>query len=235
MATDLRAAVRVLALAVVAASSSACVMWTWDARPNPAIEAAVRIDGPISVYDALEGLIEAGQDSPIDREYAYQAVRNNREDTPAATFARAAITGRLVQLQALRGAHLVGEVERDALRSVELDPNFRDGAARRLLGTLYVAAPAPFLQHGDSERGLAMLEELAAEQPDRLENLLRLAEAYLALGDPAPATSSLCRCREGRDLLRRDERLLLDRLVEQAEPLSCPAPQNDVDVAAPGL
>ena len=128
MATDLRTAVRVLALAVVAASGSACMMWTWDARPNPAIEAAVRIDGPISVYDALEGLIEAGQDSPIDREYAYQAVRNNRDDTPAATFARAAITGRLVQLQALRGAHLVGEVERDALRSVELDPNFRDGA-----------------------------------------------------------------------------------------------------------
>ena len=91
MATDLRTAVRVLALAVVAASGSACMMWTWDARPNPAIEAAVRIDGPISVYDALEGLIEAGQDSPIDREYAYQAVRNNRDDTPAATFARAAL------------------------------------------------------------------------------------------------------------------------------------------------
>jgi hypothetical protein len=193
----------------------------------------VRIDGPISVYDALEALIEAGQDTPIDREYAYQSVRNNREDTPASTFARAAITGRLVQLRALRGAHLVAEVERDALRSVELDPTFRDGAARRLLGTMYVAAPAPFLKHGDSERGLSLLEDLVAEQPDRLENRLRLAEAYLALGDAAPAAESLCRCRASRDLLRRDERLLLDRLVEQAQPLSCPTPQSDVDVASP--
>ena len=232
MATSLRTTLRALALAALAAFGSACV--TWDARPNPAIEAAVRIDGPISVYDALEALIEAGQDTPIDREYAYQSVRNNREDTPASTFARAAITGRLVQLRALRGAHLVAEVERDALRSVQLDPNFRDGAARRLLGTMYVAAPAPFLKHGDSERGLSMLEELAAEQPDRLENQLRLAEAYLALGDPAPAAESLCRCRASRDMLRRDERLLLDRLVEQAEPLSCPTPRSDVDVASPG-
>jgi hypothetical protein len=227
----MRTALRAFALAVLAVHGTACV--TWEARPNPALEAAVRIDGPISVYDALEALIEAGQDTPIDREYAYQAVRNNREDTPASTFARAAITGRLVQLRALRGAHLVGEVERDALRSVELDPNFRDGAARRLLGTMYVAAPAPFLEQGDSERGLAILEQLVAEQPERLENRLRLAEAYLALGDPAPAADSLCRCSASRELLRRDERLLLDRLVEQAQPLRCPAPENDVDVASP--
>jgi hypothetical protein len=98
---------------------------------------------------------------------------------------------------------------------------------------MYVAAPAPFLKHGDSERGLELLEQLVAEQPDRLENQLRLAEAYLALGDPAPAGDSLCRCRESRELLRRDERLLLDRLVEQAEPLSCPPPRDDVDVASP--
>jgi hypothetical protein len=234
MANDLRRAAIAAALCAIATTSSGCI-WLWDARPNPAIEAAVRIDGSISVYDALEALIEAGQDTPIDREYAYQAIRHDREDTAAATFARAAITGRLVQLKALRGAHLVAEVERNALRSVELDPTFRDGAARRLLGTLYVAAPASFVKHGDSERGLAMLEELAVEDPQRMENQLRLAEAYLALGDTAPATEPLCVCRAGRNALRRDERLLLDRLVEQAEPLSCPTSNSDVDIAAPGL
>jgi hypothetical protein len=235
MATDLRRALAVLALCALAGSGSGCVTWMWATEPNPALEAAVRIDGPISVYDALEALIEAGQDTPIDREYAYNAVRYDRADTASATFARAAITGRLVQLKALRGAHLVAEVERDALRSVELDPAFRDGAARRLLGTLYVAAPASFVKHGDSERGLSMLEELVAEEPERMENQLRLAEAYLALGDPAPAAESLCRCRAGRDALRRDERALLDRLVEQAQPLQCPQPESNLDVAAPGL
>ena len=73
----------------------------------------------------------------------------------------------------------------------------------------------------------------AIERPDELENHLRLAEAYLALGDPEPATTSLCRCRDAREALRRDERVLLDRLLEQAAPLHCAA-QIDVDVAAPG-
>src|SRR5687768_1110940 len=107
MATDLRNALRALALCAVAVLGSGCatwITWIWDARPNPALETAVRIDGSISVSDALEALIEAGADTPIDREYAYQAVRFDRDDTAAATFARAAITGRLVQLKALRAA-----------------------------------------------------------------------------------------------------------------------------------
>jgi hypothetical protein len=233
MASSARAkALRALVAALLLAGAPGCAIWS--SPVNPALGAAARRDGPIAVSDALEALIEAGQDSPADRDFAYEAVRWNREDTPDATFGRAAVTGRLVQQQALRGAHLVREVERDALRSRELDPEFRDGAATRLLGTLYVAAPATFLAHGDSERGLELLEELVAKRPDRLDNHLRLAEAYLALGDPAPANASLCRCSSGREALRRDERLLLDRMLQQAEPLRCPAPAADVDVAAPG-
>jgi hypothetical protein len=229
MATsDSFARVRVLAAALLLVGFAGCA--TWRTPVNPALAAAARIDGPPAVNDALEALIEAGQDTPADREFAYEAVRRNREDTAAATFARAAITGRLVQQQALRGAHLVTEVEREAWRSRELDPDYRGGAATRLLGTLYVAAPAPLLARGDSEKGLALLQELTAQRPDILENHLRLAEAYMALGDPGPATASLCRCRGARAALRRDERLLLDRLVEQAAPLQCDA---NIDVAAP--
>ena len=47
----------------------------------------------------------------------------------------------------------VRDVERSARRSRELDPGFRDSAATRLLGTLYVIAPASLLKHGDSEAG----------------------------------------------------------------------------------
>lgn len=222
-------AARLVAVALILFGVAGCA--TWRTPVNPALSAAARRDGPLAVYDALEALIEAGQDTPADREFAYEAVRRNREDSAAASFGRAAITGRLVQQRALRGAHLVAEVEREAERSRELDPDFRGGAATRLLGTLYVAAPAPFLAHGDSEQGLVLLETLAAERPEELENHLRLAEAYLALGDPGPAAAPLCRCRGARDLLRRDERLLLDRLVEQASPLDCSA---QLDVAAPG-
>jgi hypothetical protein len=233
MATSARAR-RLLAIAAAAllAAGSGCVGWRGPV--NPALAAAARRDGPIAVYDALEALIEAGQDTPADREYAYEMVRWNREDTADAAFGRAAVTGRLVQERALRGAHLVAEVERDALRSRALDPNFRDGVATRLLGTLYVAAPATFLAHGDSELGLELLQGLVAERPDLLQNQLRLAEAYLALGDLGPANRPLCRCESSREALRRDERVLLDRLVEQAAPLRCPPPGSEIDVAAPG-
>jgi len=225
-----RRVLRALAAAVALALGVAvagCV--TFVARVNPALEAAAGTGEPLVVYDALEALIEARQDTPGDRAFAYDAVRRIDERSAADTYARAAITGRLVQQRGLRAAHLVREIERYAWRSRELDPTFRAGAATRLLGTLYVAAPASLLQQGDSERGLALLEELAAERPDALENQLRLAEAYVALGDPGPAKEPLCRCAGSRERLGRDDRELLESLLEQSGPLSCAY----VDVATP--
>jgi len=195
------------------------------ARP-PADGALVRAASggdALRVYDALEELIAAGRDTPADREYAYERVRQHEEDTAAYTFARAAVTGRLVQVLGLRGAALVRDVEHYARRSRELDPDFRDGAATRLLGTLYVIAPARLLAHGDSEEGLAMLEDLAHRRPDVIENHLRLAEAYVALGDPGPAAPHLCACLSDKDALRRDDRELLSELLGRGSTLPCSA------------
>ena len=158
------------------------------------------------------------------REYAYQVIRAQKEDNAAYAFARAAVTGRLVQQRGLRGARQVGEVERWALRSRTLDPDFRDGAATRLLGTLYVIAPATFLDHGDSELGLEMLEQLVQEHPEVVENQLRLAEAYIALGDLDPAGPHLCACLAQRTALRRDDQQLLDQLVVTAGTPDCESP-----------
>ncbi|MBI4518772.1 MAG: hypothetical protein HY699_23500 [Deltaproteobacteria bacterium] len=166
----------------------------------------------LQLSDALEALIAAG--TPADREYAYDIVRVYEEDTAPFMFARAAVTGRLVQQQGLLAAHLVPEIERCARRSRDLDPDFRGGAATRLLGTLYVMAPAVLLQHGDSEIGLQLLEGLAQTHPEVLENHLRLAEAYIALGDPAPAGPHLCRCLAGKPALRPDDQRLLQQLVD---------------------
>lgn len=177
----------------------------------------------LALSDALEGLINAGKDTPADREFAYDAVRGDVEDTAGSCFARAAITGRLVQERGLLGAGLVPDIERFAMRSRELDPDFRDGAATRLLGTLYVIAPGALLSHGDSEEGLDLLEGLTRSRPDVLENHLRLAEAYLALGDPSPAAPHLCRCLGAKTRLRGDDQRLLDRLVKSAHDLHCAA------------
>jgi len=180
---------------------------------NPELKAAAQRRDALAISDALEALIAVGKDTPADREYAYQAVNAHAQDTAADAYARAAVTGRLVQLRGLLGANLIGDVERWGMRSRELDPDFRDGAATRLLGTLYVIAPSSFLKHGDSEQGLELLEELEAAHPEVLQNHLRLAEAYIALGDHTPAEPHLCACLANRSALRPDEQQLLDQLV----------------------
>ena len=178
----------------------------------------------LALSDALEQLIAAGTDTAADRAFAYKEA-SAREDPASASyaFARAAITGRYVQTHGLAGMIHVAEVETWARRSRELDPGFRGGVATRMLGTLYVLVPATMLAHGDSEEGLALLEGLVKLHPEVPENRLRLAEALIALGDPAPAAPLLCFCIGARASLRPDEQKLLDKLVKDAEMPACPA------------
>ncbi len=177
----------------------------------------------LALSDALEELIAAGTDTAADRAFAYQEASTHEEPSSASyAFARAAITGRYVQTHGLAGVRHVAEVETWARRSRELDPGFRGGVATRLLGTLYVLVPATMLAHGDSEEGISLLEGLVKLHPEVPENRLRLAEALIALGDPAPATLHLCFCLGVRASLRPDDQKLLARLVKDAEMPACP-------------
>jgi hypothetical protein len=215
---------RETALALALVAQTAGCFWPFVTGTAHATLAEVAQKGDaLATSDALEALIADGRDSQADRELALSAVRAKEEPGAAYAFARAAITGRVVQGRGLTGAGLVSDVEKWALASKKLDPGFRDGAAARLLGTLYVMAPAGWLEHGDSEQGLELLEGLVKAHPEQVENHLRLAEAYIALGDPGPATPYLCRCRARRAELRRDDQLLLDHLLSDAGHPSCPA------------
>lgn len=197
-----------------------CATWGAPESVSPALASA---DGDaLAVYEALEALIDEGRDSPADREFAYESVSKSRDDGgPETPFARAGVTGRLIQQQGLRAATLVSTVERAAIESRARDPEFRNGAATRLLGTLYVMAPAGLLSHGNSELGIELLEEVTAKHPDDLENHLRLAEAYLALGDTKPALPHLCLCLGEKMELRRSDQLLLDQLIVGAGMPGC--------------
>lgn len=215
----MRARASLLSL-ILAALCSACsgpgVLHTELTTPSAKKDA-------LAISDALEDLIAEGKDSPADRQYAYDQIRAHEEDSAAYAFARAAITGRYVQGKGLTSAPLVRDVERFAQRSRELDPGFRNGAATRMLGTLYVLAPATLLAHGDSEKGISMLEGLLQAHPEIPENHLRVAEALIALGDPAPAAAHLCYCIAKKAALRHDEQLLLEHLIKDAEMGPCPA------------
>jgi len=189
---------------------------------HPALIGIAQQHDALALHDALEALIDKGTDRPADRVYAYDSVREYEDDTAGYAYARAAITGRYVQLRGLLAADLAKDVEFWARRSIELDPTFRDGAATRLLGTVYVVAPATLLKHGNSEVGLDLLEGLVEQHPENPENHLRLAEAYIALGDADPARPHLCRCLAQQSELRADNRRLLKLLVSDVGPLDCP-------------
>jgi hypothetical protein len=176
----------------------------------------------LAISDALENLIAEGRDTGSDREVALNAIRARPEETAAYAFARAAVTGRVVQSRGFAGAGLASEVERWAERSRKLDPNFRDGAASRMLGTLYVMAPSGWLEHGDSEQGIEMLEALVKAHPGTLENHLRLGEAYVSSGDPASAVTYLCHCFRKKTELRHDDQVLLEHLLSDAGNPRCP-------------
>lgn len=180
------------------------------------LQATVGSGDALEIYDHLEKLIEKGKDSPEDREFAYQSVLGRDDGSAGYAFARGALAGRLAEERGMAAGHLVTEAERYARRSRELDESFRDGAATRMLGTLYVLAPPRFLEHGDSEEGLSILEDLVERSPDQPQNRLRLAEAYIALGDPEPAVVHLCQAMLRREQLRDDERELLRRLMVHA-------------------
>ena len=196
---------------VVVACASAPPLLRQELRP-----AVVERDA-LALLDQLEQLIDEQRDSEDDRQAAYNAVVELEQDTAEYAFARAAIAGRLAQIRTLGAISLVKEIERYALRSVELDRDFRDGAGRRLLGVLYVRAPSMFLSQGNADKGIALLQELGRERPDLAENHLRLAEAYVETGDSDKAHPHLCRTIHGESQLRADNRRLLVDLVGRAE------------------
>jgi hypothetical protein len=192
--------------------------------PNPRLVAAETGDA-LGLSDALEELIDEGRDTPRDRSFAYQQVLQMKEDRAQAAYARAVVTARLVEVRGLRAASLVRDVERDAERSRQLDPGFRHGAATQVLGMLYVMAPGALLAHGNSERGVALLEELVKRYPDVLEHRLRLGEALVALGDLESAAPHVCQCLPQRQALKGEDKRRLDRLFGDNPELRCPEPR----------
>ncbi|MEM9877398.1 MAG: hypothetical protein AAF928_21040 [Myxococcota bacterium] len=212
---------RPLVAALAALASTACLDVV---QLRPELRSAASRRDAAALADDVETLIDEEAMTSEDREAAYEAVGRWSEKTAAYAYARASITGRLAEVKGLSASRLITEVETWARRSHALDPRFRRGAARRMLGTLYVLAPAAFVRHGDSEVGLELLEKQVALYPEDPVNTLRLAEGYVSLSDLDPAYPLVCRTRAHRDRLRPAETRVLDALVESLggpEELDC--------------
>lgn len=171
----------------------------------------------LDVLHALENDIAHGREQARDRESAYQEAAALPDDQTADyAFARAALAGRLAERRGAGAGKLVGEAERWARLALQRDPKDDDGAATRMLGSLYVMAPRRLVEHGDAEVGLSMLESLAADHPEEPRNHLRLAEALVFSGDVDSARDPLCMALRHREVFRPDEQKLLASLVEES-------------------
>jgi hypothetical protein len=180
--------------------------------------------GAWAVHEALEARIRSGADSEADRHAALDKVRAAPDDQSAAyAYARASVAGRVAEGRGLGALDLLEEMRTWAQRSIERDPKFQEMAATRMLGTL-LALAGQHLKGGDSEKGLELLESVVEAHGDNPLNHLRLAEAFVALGDPESAFESLCVAVGGRAALSPEEQRLLDRLVDElggSEALGC--------------
>lgn len=181
----------------------------------------------LEIYESLEADLAdegTGEVSKKRRQAAYERIVALPDDgTAAYAFARAAVAGRVAQARGLSAIEQVKEAERFARKSVERDADYRAGGAQRLLGTLYVMA-GKHTEHGDSEKGLELLEGLVERYPDDATNHVRLAEGYVNLGDPEGAFDPLCQALERKAELPGEERRLLDELVAEVggpEVLAC--------------
>ncbi len=214
--TPLRTASRSFLLAALA-FGSACTVGA--APPADQVDASLREPelSLQSLADRLEASIDAGTATEQDRLYAYHQARERGVHNAEDALAYAMIAGRVAQLRGLAAGKLVAEVERYARESIERDPNLRQGAAKRLLGSLYVMAPPSLLEAGDSEVGLELLEGVVERWPEQVQNRLRLAEAYVALDDPQPAVEHACWVAQRRAQLRPAEAELLAQLLERLE------------------
>ncbi len=147
--------------------------------------------GAWAVHEALERRIAEGTASEADRAAALDKVRAAADDGSADyAYARASVAGRVAEGRGLKALKILEEMRTWSRRSIERDPEFEDMAATRMLGTL-LALAGQHLDGGDSEEGLELLESVVAAHPDDPRNHLRLAEAFVALGDPEAGFENL--------------------------------------------
>lgn len=183
---------------------------------RPELRAPATQHDAVGLADALERMVDEGRATPDDREAAYEAICSWTDTSVEYAFARASLAGRLAQVRGVTAVGLVREMEHWGREALRLDPRWRDGAPKRLLGTMYVLVPGKLVRHGTSEEGLELLEAQTRDFPGDPVNHLRLAEAYVTLDDVEPATEHLCFALARSKSLKASDASLLASLVEQA-------------------
>jgi tetratricopeptide (TPR) repeat protein len=106
-------------------------------------------------------------------------------------YYRSIATGLFAQENRLFGRDAMVKMRQDALRAIEINPNFDSGGPSRVLGALYLRAPGPPTGIGSPRRALQYFKESLSIVSDHPETQLFMAEAYLKLKDKVSASKIL--------------------------------------------
>ncbi|WP_225072920.1 hypothetical protein [Desulfuromonas sp. CSMB_57] len=101
------------------------------------------------------------------------------------------LAGLEAQRAPLQALPLVKVIEAAALKALQLDPVLDHAGPARMLGDLYLRAPAFPVSIGDPDQAVTYFREAVRRAADFTENRLGLAEALLAIEEPAAACSEL--------------------------------------------
>lgn len=117
--------------------------------------------------------------------FAEMALSRGAGDDGAVHYYLAANLGLAVRDHVTLAFANLGRLEAEMKRALELSPNLDDGGPMRLLGALYLKAPAWPNGIGDMDKALELLEQAVKEHPEHPLNRLFLAQALWAQGGDA--------------------------------------------------
>ncbi|MDZ7696419.1 MAG: hypothetical protein U5R49_05650 [Deltaproteobacteria bacterium] len=117
-------------------------------------------------------------DAQKGRQLAEQGVAQHPE-SGLAHYLYAYLTGLEAENDPLRGLEWVPVIEREALRAANLSPGIDHGGPDRMLGELYLRAPAFPMSVGDPAKSITHFKKAVTQAPGFMENRLGLVEALL--------------------------------------------------------
>ena len=133
--------------------------------------------------------------------FAETALANGGDGDGSVHYYLAANLGLAVRDHITLAMGNLGRLESEMKQAVALSPNIDDGGPLRLLGALYLKAPAWPKGIGDLDKALELLKKAVKEHPDHPLNHLFYAQALWAEGDEATLTQVKAEFSLGEQLL----------------------------------
>lgn len=127
------------------------------------------------------------------------------EDQPVSHYYVGMLWGLAVARRPLAALKALSSIESHLRRAVQGSPDEDGGGPLRVLGMLYLKAPAWPQGIGDPDKGLALLEQAASSHPEHPLNLLFLAQALKDNEEEGWEDRVAELVRQARDLLDRQD------------------------------